>query len=250
MPKINVYLPDDLAAAVREAGVPVSGVCQAALAEAVRRAGAARKVVEALRDPGFDSSRLPHLDSRLDSRMTLRLREALRLAREASQGRLETSHLLAGLLAERHNLAVRLLQTLGVDPDELASEAQRARDEKSPGGAGPDPAPPHGSSWLAVLTVAARRALASALEASIDLGHNYLGSEHLLLGLLAEEDGGAGRALRGFGVDAAGARRAVATAAAGFAHARESSEATVGATLEDVLRRLEAVERRLEQAQR
>ena len=35
MPKINVYLPDDLAAAVKEAGVPVSSVCQQALVEAV-----------------------------------------------------------------------------------------------------------------------------------------------------------------------------------------------------------------------
>ena len=43
MPKINVYLPDDLATAVREAGIPVSPVCQKALAEAVRRVGRARK---------------------------------------------------------------------------------------------------------------------------------------------------------------------------------------------------------------
>ena len=41
MPKINVYLPDDLATAVREAGIPVSPVCQKALAEAVRLVGRA-----------------------------------------------------------------------------------------------------------------------------------------------------------------------------------------------------------------
>ena len=38
MPKINIYLPDDLASAVREARIPVSAVCQRALADAVRAA--------------------------------------------------------------------------------------------------------------------------------------------------------------------------------------------------------------------
>ena len=37
MPKINVYLPDDLADAVKEAGIPVSAICQRSLEQAVRR---------------------------------------------------------------------------------------------------------------------------------------------------------------------------------------------------------------------
>ena len=43
MPKINVYLPDELAQAVKEAGVPVSAVCQRALEQAVRRVTAIRE---------------------------------------------------------------------------------------------------------------------------------------------------------------------------------------------------------------
>lgn len=43
MPKINVYLPDDLAEAVKEAGVPVTAVCQRALEQAVRRVTAIRE---------------------------------------------------------------------------------------------------------------------------------------------------------------------------------------------------------------
>ncbi len=43
MPKINVYLPDELAEAVRDAGVPVSTVCQRALEHAVRRITAIRE---------------------------------------------------------------------------------------------------------------------------------------------------------------------------------------------------------------
>jgi ATP-dependent Clp protease ATP-binding subunit ClpC len=47
MPKINVYLPEDLAEAVREAGVPVSAVCQRALEQAVRRVTAIRETAVA-----------------------------------------------------------------------------------------------------------------------------------------------------------------------------------------------------------
>ena len=43
MPKINVYLPDDLAEAVRDSGLPVSAVCQRALEDAVRRITAIRQ---------------------------------------------------------------------------------------------------------------------------------------------------------------------------------------------------------------
>ena len=45
MPKINVYLPDDLADAVKETGLPVSAVCQRALEVSVKRVGAIRAVV-------------------------------------------------------------------------------------------------------------------------------------------------------------------------------------------------------------
>ena len=61
MPKINVYLPDDLAAAVRAAGLPVSPICQQALAEALRMMEAARAGIEVIRDPGFDPGKHPRI---------------------------------------------------------------------------------------------------------------------------------------------------------------------------------------------
>jgi hypothetical protein len=137
MPKINVYLPDDLATAVREAGIPVSPVCQRALADAVRLVGRARKAVERLRDPNFGPATVPQVGNRIRSLMTIRLSEAIRLAREESgpTGRVETKHLLIGMLDEGHNLGIRLLQALDVDTDELrdaavqidAAEAARSR---------------------------------------------------------------------------------------------------------------------------
>jgi ATP-dependent Clp protease ATP-binding subunit ClpA len=55
----------------------------------------------------------------------------------------------------------------------------------------------------------ARHSVVLAQEEARRLNHNYIGTEHLLLGLLGEPDGLAARALRGFGVSADGARRAV-----------------------------------------
>ena len=250
MPKINVYLPDDLATAVREAGIPVSPVCQKALAEAVRRVGRARKAVERLRDPDFDPAGVPQIASRIGSHMTPRLSEAIRLAREAAgpTGRVETKYLLTGVLDEGHNLGIRLLQALGADPDELRDAVlQIHASEASPAAAG-EPGGPSAtgdtSLWTG-LSLPARMSIASALEASIDLGHNYLGCEHLLLGLLNTQDSQAARVLHSFGIDAASVRRAVTTAIAGFAQARETSTQADPSNLDEILRRLDAVERRL-----
>ncbi|WP_306368477.1 type II toxin-antitoxin system CcdA family antitoxin [Nocardiopsis sp. CC223A] len=58
MPKVNVYLPEDLADAVRESGIPVSAVCRRALEQAVRRLATAR---DALRGPVRDRDLGTHL---------------------------------------------------------------------------------------------------------------------------------------------------------------------------------------------
>jgi ATP-dependent Clp protease ATP-binding subunit ClpA len=94
------------------------------------------------------------------------------------------------------------------------------------------------------LTLPARTAIGAAMTASIDFGHNYLGCEHLLLGLLVD-DGGAARVLHGFGIEAAEIRRAVTAAVAGFVQARQPSTGTPTATLDDVVSRLDTMDRRL-----
>ena len=57
-------------------------------------------------------------------------------------------------------------------------------------------------SFLERCTEGAKRALALAQEAARAMGHNYVGSEHLLLGLIREEEGAAYKALSAFGVTA------------------------------------------------
>jgi Clp amino terminal domain, pathogenicity island component len=76
-------------------------------------------------------------------------------------------------------------------------------------------------------------------------GHDYIGCEHLLLGLLLDPESGTGHVLRDVGVDEAACPRAVATALAGFVAARERPISAENAKLDEIPRRLEDVERRL-----
>jgi ATP-dependent Clp protease ATP-binding subunit ClpC len=55
---------------------------------------------------------------------------------------------------------------------------------------------------------------------AIALGHNYVGCEHLLLGLISEPDGTAGQVLRSLGAELRSTRRAVVAALAGYVHLR------------------------------
>ncbi|NUP51944.1 MAG: ATP-dependent Clp protease ATP-binding subunit [Catenulispora sp.] len=248
MPKINVYLPDELAAAVKAADLPVSAICQKALTDAVEAVGTARRAVAALRDPAFDPDGHPAFAERLTARMTAKLHRSLDLAREAAPaaGPVTTAHLLIGVLDERANLAVRLLETLAVDRDGLRDAAGAVSvDEQAATSAAPAAPPDAPASLWSGLTVPARAAIGAALEASIDLGHNYLGCEHLLLGLLADGDSGAGIVLHEAALDTATVQRAVTTAIAGFVHARRNAPPADASGLAQVLQRLDSIERRL-----
>jgi ATP-dependent Clp protease ATP-binding subunit ClpC len=230
VPKINIYLPDELAAAVKAADLPVSAICQKALADAVRSVGRARQGIKALRDPSFDPSTA--FVERVTGHMTARLRGVLTACLAA--GRTGTGELLVGLIDERDNLGVRLLEASGVDLAELRAAVSFT--EESPSG---------GALWSG-LTLPARSALATALEATIELGHNYLGCEHLVVGLAADASSDAGRALSAVGVDHAAVLRAIASAAAGITQVRRGEATTQADKLDVVLTRLEAIERRLE----
>jgi ATP-dependent Clp protease ATP-binding subunit ClpC len=94
----------------------------------------------------------------------------------------------------------------------------------------------------------AKKALELTAKEAHGLGHNYVGCEHLLLGLIATEEGLASQVLRRMGIELRTTRRAVVTALSGFVHAREqqgSPPPAGNSTLEEILRRLEAIEQRL-----
>ncbi|MEO3745640.1 Clp protease N-terminal domain-containing protein [Plantactinospora sp. B5E13] len=206
MPKINVYLPDELAEAVKASGVPVSAVCQRALEQAVRRVSAIRETVLVDLDDADLAARLPRFTER--ARTTVRL--AIERARADDVPGVGTGHLLAGLLAEGGNLALHVLRVEEIEPERVA-QALAGRSTPEPG---LDPgSSPH-------FTSPAANALELAVTEATAFGHNYVGCEHLLLGLVGEPEGNAGQVLRSLGAELRLTRRAVAAALAGYVHLR------------------------------
>ena len=129
------------------------------------------------------------------SRFTDRARRAVIAARQEAirrrNDRVLPEHLVLGLLHEQEGLAARTVAALGVSP-EAARAALGATlpaampDEVTPGHV------PFDSRAMKVLELTLREALA--------LGHNYIGTEHILLGLLEEEENVGGGPLAGLGI--------------------------------------------------
>jgi ATP-dependent Clp protease ATP-binding subunit ClpA len=233
MPKINVYLPDDLATAVRDAQVPVSAVCQNALERAVRDVASLRATDQL---PPADHPGLGPL-----SRFTPRARRALALgedaARDVPHNYVGTEHLLLGLLDEGGNLAIKVLEALDIELTDLRAELVASL--------GP---PTDRVTGRVSFTPLAKESLEASAKESLAMLHNYVGCEHVLLGLLATEEGLASEVLRRMGVERLTTRRAVITALSGYVHARQNAPAARtddADTLQQILQRLDAIEQRL-----
>jgi ATP-dependent Clp protease ATP-binding subunit ClpA len=253
MPKINIYLPDELAEAVRETGVPVSAVCQRALEVAVRRITAMREALAGVPE------RLAAAPAAL--RFTTRLHgilgDAQELAAASGAPDIGTEHLLSALLAEGNSLALSVLHSMEVERSQILAELKR-REPGEPGERAPAADP-------AELAFGPRAAVALelAVTESTALGNSYIGSEHLLLGLIAEPDGAGGSVLRSLGAELRLTRRAVAAALAGYFHLKAQAEggalgqnasapatadavsAVVRTALQPLVTRLDALEQRV-----
>ncbi|WP_433084641.1 Clp protease N-terminal domain-containing protein [Dactylosporangium sp. CA-052675] len=271
MPKINVYLPDELAEAVKATGIPVSAICQRALEQAVRRVTAIRETVLGDLDDAALAARLPHF--------TARVRTVLRLAAERATAErapaVGTAHLLTGIVAEGGNLALHVLRAIDIEPPAVAAAMSATPEPAEPThghrpsapaaatNATPEPAEPtHGRRPNAPaaatnatpqpaepahgrrFSAPAAAALELAVTEATALGHNYVGCEHLLLGLVAEPDGAAGQALRALGAELRLTRRAVTAALAGYVHLQAQSP-TLESALAPLLERIERLEQRL-----
>jgi ATP-dependent Clp protease ATP-binding subunit ClpA len=232
MPKVNIYLPDDLAEAVKDTGVPLSAVCQRALEQAVRRVTQIRQIVTG------SSQAIGTADPPLFC-FTARAMKVLESARAAAlSGGLAgagTGHLLAQLADDEHSLAMRVLAALEISATQVRSELARrehadaeaeASGPKAPSRPADDDA---AASSKAGLAPQAATVLELAAIESSGLGNAYIGSEHLLLGLIGEPDGVAGRVLRSLGAELRVTRRMVAAALAGWA-ARADTQQRSAAT--------------------
>jgi ATP-dependent Clp protease ATP-binding subunit ClpA len=230
MPKINVYLPDELAEAVKTAGVPVSAICQRALEQAVRR-------ITAIRQAGLDGVNGDTLAARLPSataRAQTALGGAIDRSRSFDRATVTTADLLGGVVGEGANLALQVLRAMDIDPTVVARELDRPVPDEPGAGDGSDR---NGRRF----SVAAANVLEAAVAEATGFGHNYVGCEHLLLGLVGETDGAGGKILRSLGADPRLTRRAVSAAIAGHVHLSSQKQPAAGA---DVAAGLSAAVRR------
>jgi hypothetical protein len=135
-------------------------------------------------------------------RFTERARNAVRLAQEEARrlghASVGPEHLLLGLLGEPEGIGAKALVALGAFPDGLRAEVEEmvGRGEGAPTGHVP-------------FTPRAKKVLELSLREALQLGHNYIGTEHILLGLIREEQGVAARVLAGRGVELPAVRQEV-----------------------------------------
>jgi ATP-dependent Clp protease ATP-binding subunit ClpC len=218
MPKINVYLPDDLAAEVKASGVPVSAVCQQALADAV---------AQAMTD-GVVPSGLATGDE-LTRSFTRRAYGVVEAASGSSQE--PTTVDLMAAIADSGGLALSVLSAADLDAHDVVDELRgRLTRGGRPGS----------------LEEAAER----AVEQARGLGHSYVGTEHLLLGITAGPTRELARStLHDMGLTHLDAMRGVAAALSAYSYARETLtfsglSAPIRAALEDIRSRLVRLEER------
>src|ERR687883_409879 len=135
-------------------------------------------------------------------RFTERARKVVVLAQEEARhfnhNYIGTEHLLLGLLREDEGVAARALSSLNVTLDEVREQVESivGYGEEGTGGQAP-------------FTPRSKKVLELALREALQLGHNYIGTEHILLGLVRESEGVAARVLSNLDVDPDKVRREV-----------------------------------------
>lgn len=160
---------------------------------------------------------------------TERVRKVLALAREESvrlhHEYVGTEHMLLGLVREGKGVAATALQNLEVELHEIQ---QRVEESLRKGKAAQTMAPD------LAYTSRAKKVLELAMTEARELNHSYVGTEHLLLGLLAEEKGIAARVLQSFGVTLEKARTEVLRILGTEAPRQASPEPPSGAKPTDI----------------
>jgi ATP-dependent Clp protease ATP-binding subunit ClpC len=134
-------------------------------------------------------------------RFTDRARQALALAQEEARRHhsgVGTEHLLLGLIQEGEGVAAKALESLGISLESVSQQIQEI--------IGPAKQPPSGHSRF---SPRAKQVLKLSLREALQLGHHYIGTEHLLLGMMREGEGVAAQVLVKLGADLSGVRQQV-----------------------------------------
>src|ERR671923_2391275 len=119
-------------------------------------------------------------------------------ARMLNHNYIGTEHILLGLLHEKQSVAGRALESLGIGLDAVRQQIEEiiGRGEQAPSGHVP-------------FTKRAKKTLELSLRESLQLGHTYIGTEHILLGLLREGEGVAAQVLVKLGAELSRVRQQV-----------------------------------------
>jgi ATP-dependent Clp protease ATP-binding subunit ClpC len=125
---------------------------------------------------------------------TERARRSIVLAQEEAQrlgnNYIGTEHLLLGIISEGESVAAKVLENLGISLQKVRGEVEAIVGKGNPA-----------AQQEMVFTPRAKRVIELAFEEARALAHNYIGTEHLLLGLVREGEGVAARVLSNLGVD-------------------------------------------------
>ena len=170
------------------------------------------------------------LEDSVFERFTDRARRVVVLAQEEARllnhNYIGTEHILLGLIHEGEGVAAKALESLGI-----SLEAVRSQVEEIIGQGGSSP------SGHIPFTPRAKKVLELSLREALQLGHNYIGTEHILLGLIREGEGVAAQVLVKLGADLSRVRQQVIQLLSGYSgsgqgEGSESGKETVGGSSE------------------
>ena len=177
-------------------------------------------------------------------RFTDRARRVVVYAQDEARARnhnyIGTEHILLGIIHEGAGVAVQTLVALGVDPDDLRESVDEII------GRGDNLASGH-----VPFTPRAKKVLELSLREALQLGHTYIGTEHILLGLMREGGGVAAQVLaaRGLVLNRVRLQVVALVSGTGYPAAAEEHEvydaAGLTTRLDSILTRLDRIEQRL-----
>jgi ATP-dependent Clp protease ATP-binding subunit ClpC len=156
-------------------------------------------------------------------RFTDRARRVVVLAQEEARmlnhNYIGTEHILLGLIHEGEGVAAKALESLGISLEAVRSQVEEiiGQGQQAPSGHIP-------------FTPRAKKVLELSLREALQLGHNYIGTEHILLGLIREGEGVAAQVLVKLGADLNRVRQQVIQLLSGYSQGKEA--ATAGAPAE------------------
>jgi ATP-dependent Clp protease ATP-binding subunit ClpC len=165
-------------------------------------------------------------------RFTERAQKVLALAQEEASrlghSGVGTEHILLGLVREGEGIAAKSLVSLGLSSDKIQKEVEKII------GRGP------GQQGGMAYTPRAKKVIELSIDEARKLGHNYVGTEHILLGLIREGEGVAARVLANLGVSLNKARQQVLQLLGGDAHEshQENAQSANTPTLDSLARDL------------